>query len=100
MFEMLVALDVCDKELYEKYREEMSELLKEHQGSFPYDVWIEEGQLENQSPHKNINRIFTLRFASKEQKEAFFTHTEYLKIKANYFDKAVKSSYIISTYHI
>lgn len=100
MFEMLVALDVCNKELYEQYREEMALLLKEHEGYFPYDVWVEQTTLDNQSPHKNINKIFTLRFASKEQQAAFFHHTDYLKIKATYFDKAVKSSYILSTYHL
>ncbi|RXJ60675.1 DUF1330 domain-containing protein [Candidatus Marinarcus aquaticus] len=100
MFEMLVALNVCNKELYEQYTKEISSLLQEHQGSFSYDVWVEKDELENQSAHKNINRIFTLRFETKKLKEAFFNHPNYTSIKARYFDKAVNSSYIISTYHI
>ena len=95
-YEVLVGLEVSDDESYNKYRKEMSPILKDHGGGFNYDFKISE-TLKSQTDN-NINRLFTIYFSSEESMNSFFSNEQYLKIKKTHFEKAVKSTTIISNY--
>ena len=94
MYQNLVALNVIDDESYKKYREGMIPILKEHGGGFNYDFCVSE-VLISQTENK-INRVFTIFFPDKETAEKFFSNEDYLKVKKEYFEKAVKSTTIIA----
>lgn len=96
---MLLALYVQDRALYTQYRKAIEPLLKEYQGSFPYDTSVEE-MIDTPLEEKRINHVCTLRFDNEEFKDAFFNDSRYLKIKNNIYDNAIKMEYIISTYRI
>ena len=97
-YEFLVALNVTDEMLYQKYREQMAPILKKHGGGFGYDFKVSEVlKSEVETP---INRVFTIFFASEEASKAFFSHDEYQRIKAACFEKSVSSTTIISRYPV
>jgi len=94
--EMLVGLNVIDDTAYQAYRDEMSPLLEAHGGGFGYDFRVSEVLLSvTDAP---INRVFTIFFASDAARQAFFSNTDYLSIKRNYFDKSVSDTTVIATY--
>ena len=82
-YEILVGLNVTDDELYQKYRDEMTPILKTYGGGFRYDFTIEK-VLKNDSESK-INRVFAIYFESEEAKNEFFLNEKYLKKKEKYF---------------
>ncbi len=82
--ERLVALHVTDPQKYQQYRALMTPILAQHEGQFGYDFCIEK-TLKSETNHP-INRVFTLRFESEQQLQAFFTNADYLAIKkANFY---------------
>lgn len=95
-YEMLVGLQIKDSELYQKYREAMSPILKKFGGGFGYDFLIQE-TLRSASPNP-INRVFTIYFKDKESMNQFFSDPEYLKAKKQYFEVSVEATTIISEY--
>ncbi|MDE1348459.1 DUF1330 domain-containing protein [Vibrio aestuarianus] len=96
MYEFLVGLEVSNDEVYSDYRSAMKPILKSFGGSFGFDFVVSEVLLsEVDDP---INRVFTIRFPSQTAAEAFFSDSEYLKIKAQYFDASVSHTTIISSY--
>jgi hypothetical protein len=64
VIEMLVGLNVIDDKGYLKYREGMTPILSQFSGSFGYDFKIDE-TLKSET-ESLINRVFTIRFESKE----------------------------------
>lgn len=64
--ENLVGLHVSDHEVYQKYRNEMTPLLKEYGGDFGYNFHVSE-VLKCEDSNKNINRLFTTFFKIKSQ---------------------------------
>lgn len=96
MIEMLVGLNVTNDGDYTKYREGMTPLLNSIGGGFRYDFKIAE-VLKSESPNK-INRLFAIYFPSEEKMNAFFSDSEYLKFKQQFFSKSVETTTIISTY--
>ena len=93
-FERIMGLDVTNDEEYQKYRAGMTPILESFGGSFGYDFKVSE-VLKSKSD-ASINRVFTIDFPNKETMENFFSDSEYLKVKEQYFNRSVKSSTVIS----
>lgn len=94
--EMLVGLHVIDDASYQTYREAMTPLLAQYGGGFRFDFTVAK-TLKPASDHP-INRLFAIYFASREQKEAFYAHPDYLAIKAKWFEPAVKGRTVLAAY--
>jgi len=99
-FEMLVGLHVIDDEMYTAYREAMKPILILYKGGFSYDFKVAEVlKHEESSPEgSNINRVFTIYFESKASSDAFFSDTDYLAVKSQYFEHSVGGTTIIASY--
>ncbi len=94
--EILVALQVTDNQLYDRYRAEMFPILQAYGGSFGYDFKVAEMlQSETTEP---INRVFTIRFQNKDNIDSFFKNEDYLAIKKLYFTPAVTTVIEIARY--
>lgn len=95
-YEMMVGLQIKDDAVYSQYREAMRPLLEKAGGGFRYDFKVSE-VLKNEEG-RPINRVFAIYFGNKKLSEEFFSHPEYLKIKAQYFESSVEATTIISDY--
>jgi uncharacterized protein (DUF1330 family) len=95
-YEMIVGLQVKDDDSYSSYRKEMIPLLETYGGGFRYDFKVSE-TLINQGG-KPINRVFAIFFKDEESMNLFFSNSEYLSIKKNYFERSVEETTIISEY--
>ncbi|MCG8435964.1 MAG: DUF1330 domain-containing protein [Gammaproteobacteria bacterium] len=95
-FEMLVGLHVTDDTKYQEYRAAMKPILKEHGGGFSYDFKVSEVLISE--TEDKINRVFTIYFADEQQKDAFFSHPEYQKVKQTYFESSVAATTLIAGY--
>lgn len=94
MFEHSVGLFVSDEAVYQQYRDGISSLLKEHEGFFRYDFKVSDTLInESDTP---INRVFVLAFPSEERSNAFFSHDDYDKVRAEFFDASVAHVTLIS----
>lgn len=93
--ELLVGLELSDTALYAEYRRAMTPLLQQHQGDFGYDFIVQQTLKPADSL---INRVFTIYFASQQLMDDFFSHPEYLQIKARFFEKAVNATHILARY--
>lgn len=96
MIEMLVGLNVTNDQDYAKYREGMTPLLESIGGGFGYDFKITE-VLKSEVEEK-INRVFTIYFPNEEEMNKYFSDPKYKEIKKEFFEGAVESTTIISTY--
>jgi uncharacterized protein (DUF1330 family) len=96
-YEILVGLNVTDDELYQKYRDEMTPILKTYGGGFRYDFLIEK-VLKTDSESK-INRVFAIYFENEEAKKEFFLNDKYLQIKERYFKPSVSATTTIARYN-
>ncbi len=96
MFEYVVGLNVVDEDLYAKYRSAMTPILTAHGGNFGYEFKIDK-VLKSLSSDP-INRVFTIFFPDKQTADKFFANPEYAKAKETYFESAVTSTTIISSY--
>lgn len=99
MIETLVALNVQDEQLFSKYCERVTPLLKEYEGSLTYNRVVEENRNDD-SDDEIINHILILQFGSEELKNAFHNNNNYRKAKKELFDKAVKSMFTLSSHQI
>ncbi len=96
MYEMLMAMNITDDEMYSTYRRAMTPVLHAHGGSFGYDCKVSE-VLISETPEP-FNRVFTIRFPDEATKDTFFSHPEYLQIKAQYFTASVADITLIAAY--
>lgn len=96
-YEILVGLNVTDDELYQKYRDEMTPILKTYGGGFRYDFLIEK-VLKTDSESK-LNRVFAIYFESEEAKNEFFLNAKYLQVKEKYFTPSVSGTTTIAKYN-
>ncbi|MDC5707657.1 DUF1330 domain-containing protein [Vibrio europaeus] len=96
MYEFLVGLEVSNSEIYSEYRAAMKPILKSFGGGFGFDFVVSEVLLSEVD--ERINRVFTIQFPNQKVAEAFFSDSEYLKVKAQYFDASVSQTTIISSY--
>lgn len=95
-FEMTVALEVKDEEVYNNYRKGMNHILDSFSGEILYDFKVSK-VLKSQEEGKT-NRVFILKFISEKNMKNFFSNEEYLEVKAKYFDKAVGNVHILSSH--
>ncbi|MEI8593269.1 DUF1330 domain-containing protein [Photobacterium sp. Hal280] len=95
-FEMLVALDVANDEIYAQYRREMTPILSRYNGSFGYDFKVSEVLISQVSAP--INRVFSIRFPSEDMKNQFFNDKEYMAVKQHYFTPSVRATTLIASY--
>ena len=93
---MVVGLNVYSDKVYNLYRASISPLLIKYEGGFRYDFKINETLISEES--KEINRLFLIFFKNKNLLNSFFSDSEYLKIKEEFFTKAVSSTTIITEY--
>jgi uncharacterized protein (DUF1330 family) len=96
MLEMLVGLNILNEDNYALYRKGMTPLLNSVGGGFGYDFKVSE-VLINQSGN-SINRAFAINFPNENVIKEFFENSEYLKIKAEFFEGSVSETTIISSY--
>ncbi|HEV8548745.1 MAG TPA: DUF1330 domain-containing protein [Polyangiaceae bacterium] len=87
MIEILVGLRVTDEATYATYRTHMTPLLIAHGGSFGVDLRVGE-ILKNPGPEP-FNRLFTIRFPSLAEHDAFFADPDYVKVRERYFEPSV-----------
>ena len=85
--EMIIAMNVTDPTTYAEYRKGMMPILATYSGGFRYDLIVSD-VLRSASPHP-ITRLFALYFRDRPAREAFFADPEYLRIRAEYFERSV-----------
>ncbi len=95
-YEMLVGLHVTDEEKYEEYRKNMKPILSEYKGGFSYDFKISEVLISKTD--NDINRVFTIHFPDRATMDSFFSNSNYLDVKRKYYEAAVASTTILSSY--
>lgn len=98
MIDILVGLQVTDQAQYAQYRQHMLPLLEAHGGRFVLDVHVAE-VLRAPEP-KPINRLFTLRFPSLADYEAFFADPDYLAVRKRYFEPSVAAVQRLGRYQL
>lgn len=96
MYEMLVGLDVSNSEIYSQYREAMKPILITYGGSFGFDFIVSE--VLRSQVEVPINRVFTIHFPNQKAADDFFSDTEYLKVKMQFFNASVNHTTIIASY--
>lgn len=95
-YEMIVGLNVTDNEKYAEYRRLMTPLLEQHDGGFRYDFIVSDVLICEEN--KPINRVFAIFFGSRGQMEGFFSNTDYLAIKEQYFAPSVEDVVVLNEY--
>jgi len=96
MIEILVGVQVHDPARYAEYRAAMTPLLEARGGRFVLDVTVA-AVLRAPSPTP-MNRLFTMRFPSKDALDAFFGDPAYLEIRRRLFEPSVSASARLATY--
>ncbi len=96
--EILVGVNVTDEDGYRRYREHMLPLLTAHGGSFGLDTRVSE-VLRSPEPGP-FNRLFTIRFPSREALDTFFSHPAYLEVRAAWFDRSVSNAIRFASYSV
>ena len=94
--ERLVGLEVVDDATYQEYRDHMMPILANYQGAFGYDFKI--SKVLKSATEAPINRVFTIHFPDEELMNAFFSDSEYLKVRERYFIPAVKHTTVLAKY--
>ncbi|MCO5168230.1 MAG: DUF1330 domain-containing protein [Planctomycetes bacterium] len=95
-FELMVGLTLRDPAAYAEYRRQMTPLLVEHGGGFRYDFVVSQVLATESDPE--INRVFAIFFRDRGSMDAFFERPDYLAIKREHFERAVKTTTIIAEY--
>jgi uncharacterized protein (DUF1330 family) len=95
-YERCVGLEITDPALYQQYREAMAPILENYGGYFRYDFQVAE-TLRAETPAP-INRIFILAFKDKASHDAFYKDPAYLKVREAFFNPAVKSITLLTSY--
>lgn len=98
MIELLVGVNVVDELMYTEYRARMTPLLELHGGAFAVDVRVAE--VLRAPDGKAFNRLFTLRFPSVAQLDAFFGHPDYLAIRRRLFEPSVTDTIRFGKYQV
>lgn len=98
MIEILIGLHVTDQGQYSEYRKHMSPLLEAQGGRFVVDVHVAEVLRAPEA--KPINRLFTIRFPSQAQHDAFFANPDYLAVRERYFVPSVGAIQRLARYEV
>jgi uncharacterized protein (DUF1330 family) len=92
----IIGLEIRDAELYRRYRERMTPLLRAQGGEFAYDFTIAE-VLKSATPAP-IQRLFVMRFPDAAAAERFFADPAYRAVRSEFFEPAVGSVTKIAEY--
>ena len=92
----VMGLNIYNDELYMRYRQEITPILKSFGGNFGYDFKVAE-VLKSKTKNK-INRVFTIEFPSEAMMEKFFNDPAYIGVKNKYFDASVDAKTVLATY--
>lgn len=98
MVDILIGLRVIDEETYSAYRAHMTPLLVARGGSFGVDVRVAE-VLKNPGAEA-FNRLFTIRFPTREAHDAFFADPEYCAVRRRFFDASVVYTLRLGFYEV
>ena len=90
-----MGLNVIDEDGYSRYRAEMTPLLEAHGGSFGVDVRVS-GVLR--PAETAFNRLFTIRFPSREKREAFFSNPAYLEVRHRLYEPSVSGAHRLAVH--
>jgi uncharacterized protein (DUF1330 family) len=93
-YQLVVGLQVDDREMYSRYRNEIKPLLEAAGANFLYDFEIDR-TLVSTAEH-GINRVFVLAFPDREAKERFFADSRYRAIRTDLFETAVSGTTILA----
>lgn len=96
--EMLVGLNVINDREYQRYRDEIALILKDHGGGFGYDFKVAE--VLRSRTNEPINRVFTIFFPDEATMESFFANEAYVAVKEKHFEKSVTHKTIIAKWNI
>ncbi len=96
--EILVGVHVVDEAGYAKYRAEMTPLLQAYGGRFVVDVRATEVLL---APAPGaFNRLFAIRFPSRQNRDAFFADQDYVAIRTRLFEPSVSGTVWLGDYAV
>jgi len=90
---LVIALEVHDHEIYERYRAGMRPILEEYAGRFDWD--IRGGEVLSSPDAVPANRFFALSFAERDQRVAFFADPRYKAVRSEFFDASVSAVHSI-----
>lgn len=96
--EILVGVHVVDEAGYAKYRAEMTPILEAYGGRFVVDVRTSE--VLRAPAAGAFNRLFTIRFPSRQKREAFFADPDYLAIRTRLFETSVAGTVWLGDYAV
>src|SRR5690606_21716053 len=77
-----------DQAGYVKYREAMTPILELYAGGFSYDFKV--GELLKSPGDARLNRVFVISFPSAEISARFFVDPQYLAVRREHFEAAVR----------
>ena len=97
-FENLVGINVTKPGIYELYRAAMTPILTRMGGSFRADFDV--SRVLKNPGDKPVNRVFVIRFPDRAAHKAFFSNREYLKARAEFFERGVDAVTIIAEYDL
>lgn len=98
MIEYLVGVNVTSEEGYQAYRDRITPLIHGVGGEFRYDFKVSETL--KSAVEMPMNRVFVLRFPSREVKEAFFAREDYLAAKKAFFAPSVSAGAWLASYEV
>jgi uncharacterized protein (DUF1330 family) len=96
--EILVGVQVVDDAIYTQYRAAMTPLLEAHGGRFVVDVRVAE--VLRSPSGTELNRLFTIRFPSAHEHDAFFANPRYLAIREKLFTPSVSRTVLLGAYDV
>ena len=93
---MIFGLDVKDEDVYRRYRQGMTPILRSYGGAFGYDFVV--SQVLKSETDAPINRVFTMLFPEKSVAERFFADPAYRAVRAELFEASVGAVTPIAAY--
>jgi len=95
-YEMLIALTVADEATYASYRTKIAPFLAKYGAGFRYDFGV--SKVFVTAGDRSINRAFVLSFPDRISKEGFWADPQLLAVKADLFERSVRTFTLISEY--
>ncbi|MEN8374730.1 MAG: DUF1330 domain-containing protein [Gemmatimonadota bacterium] len=90
----LVALNVVDDDLYDRYRAGMTPLLEARGGFFGHDFRV--GEVLRSAVDHPVNRVFVISFPDEATRESYFASEDYLAVRREFFDPAVEGATVLA----
>lgn len=91
--ELIIVMNVTDRDVYAQYRAGMRPILERFGGSFRYDLVVAE-TLVSTTTHP-ITRVFALQFPDRAARDGFFADPEYLNVRERHFNRSVSGFTVV-----